>query len=181
MEHCIFFVAPVEPRPVGELLRHVREQQAKGTTKIHLAISSYGGHSRDGFACHYGLQSSGVEVVTYNLSNVETAAVPIFLTGSERIMFPNSSITVHRPKRTFKEDSKLDVNDAFEIWKTLLSDTVDLADILAKRTGTTKDNALEMVRDSKVMDPKDAVELGFATKVELAVFPVDMPTTSIRF
>lgn len=181
MEHCLYFFAPVERKAIGDFVHNVTEQIGKGVTKFHIVISSGGGNPKQGFGCYNFLRCIAAEVVTYNLSQIDSAAVPIFLAGSQRTIAPYSSIVVHRPKIVREAGFTQDVGDALEVFDTLVLDNENMADVFVERTGMPKEKALALLKEGRVLGPDAAIELGFATKIELPSHLSSAQSTTIRF
>lgn len=84
----INFVVPIDSNSINQLLRIVNAQILTGTTKITILISSPGGDSTAAFAGYNILRNMPAEITTFNVGNVDSAAMLLFCAGRHRFSLP---------------------------------------------------------------------------------------------
>jgi len=92
----IFFGASLNQKSADALKRRVDSYQREGVDQIHLIISSAGGDPLFGIDLHSYLHRLPIKVVSYNISLVQSAAVPVFCAGSERYCVPEATFMMHK-------------------------------------------------------------------------------------
>lgn len=71
-----------------------------GFDNVHLLVQSTGGFIGDGIAIYNFLSSLPITLTTYNVGHVASIAVPIFLSGANRICSETATFMIHRPANT---------------------------------------------------------------------------------
>lgn len=145
-----------------------RLEQLGGVRRICVNINSLGGDVKEGIAIYNALQRHPAKVTTRCDGWACSIASVIFMAGDARVMYPTSLLMIHNawtcaPGANAEELRKL-------------------ADDLDTITGSSKRAYLEHVSISedelsRMMDaetwitPEEALEMGFATKVEQLAAP----------
>ena len=65
---------------------------------IEIVLNSVGGSSSQGLAVHDLICACDNDITTIALGGVSSASVPIFLAGSNRIIYPNTSFNIHESR-----------------------------------------------------------------------------------
>lgn len=68
-----------------------------GYEECHLLVQSAGGFVGDGIALHNFLKNLPINLVTYNVGQVSSAAVFVYLAGKKRIAAESAVFMIHRP------------------------------------------------------------------------------------
>lgn len=80
-----------------DAIRFILEKNmSSNLDKLTLIISSVGGNVADAFAIIDTIKCSKIPVNTVGLGQVASSALMIFLSGSERILTPNTSVLSHQ-------------------------------------------------------------------------------------
>lgn len=180
MEHSIIFATHIDVKPTNDFIWLAADLVAKGVTHVHVAIASHGGLTTSGICCYRIVEALGLQVTTYNVSNVDSAAVLLFLAGDERIMSPQSSILLHRTKRRFRADESFDEVQLAEALASLKQDTAAMSEIIASRTGLTPRKVRNLISSGTLLNADIALKLGFATKIGSFRVPEGSPVSTIN-
>ena len=85
----INFLPYIDSNSVNMLLSVVNAQVRNGTKKITIVISSVGGDPASAFAAYNILRNVPAEITTFNVGNVDSAAMLIYCAGKYRYSLPN--------------------------------------------------------------------------------------------
>lgn len=136
--------------------------------KINVNINSLGGDVKEGIAIYNALQRHPAKVTTRCDGWACSIASVIFMAGDNRVMYPTSLLMIH--------------NAWTSAWTANAAEMRKLADDLDTITGSSKAAYMEHINIteeslSRMMDeetwitPEDALEMGFATKIEKLADP----------
>jgi ATP-dependent Clp protease protease subunit len=84
----INFILPITADSVNLLLSVVNAQVRNGAKKITIALSSVGGDPASAFAAYNILRNVNAEITTFNVGNVDSAALLIYCAGKHRYSLP---------------------------------------------------------------------------------------------
>jgi ATP-dependent Clp protease, protease subunit len=126
----------IDRKATQALLTAVHQAVDLKARKITLCLSSPGGAPDQAFYAYeilVALQSQ-VELITHNVSTVQSAAMMLFLAGSKRYAVPNSTFLVH--KTTHDTGGSVTVDHVTKGIESIKADDQAAMAILAARTGT---------------------------------------------
>ena len=158
------------------LAHYMRAAVKNGGKDLYLGISSAGGSTEAGFALHNLVESLQVNVTTYALGHIDSAAVPMFLAGTNRIMSPISSLMIHRPTQKLPPASEYTANFLHFLASELTYQEKRIKEILAARTKLTELDINNFLNAGKRFTPVEALRYGIAHKEELFSPPHDLET-----
>lgn len=137
-------------------------EQLGPVDEIDVYINSYGGSVAQGFSIYNQLKNHPAKVRTICNGFACSIASVIFLAGDERIMQGASLLMIHNP-------FCMTMGNASELRKT--ADDLDKMaqvsiDLYCQTTGLDEQTIKDMMDKETWLSSSDALELGFATKVE---------------
>jgi ATP-dependent protease ClpP protease subunit len=91
----ISFVGVIDANSTSALLRSVNEQAKAGVTNVTILIASPGGDTASAFAAYNVLRSMPLEVTTFNVGNVDSAAILLYCAGQKRYSLPATRFLIH--------------------------------------------------------------------------------------
>lgn len=131
--------------------------------KITLLVNSYGGGVSAGLTIVDAIAACPCPVTTVCLGTAASMASLIFMSGSERLMLPNSQVMIHDPLiAETNGGSALSMNALAE---HLMQSRSKLASIISERTGKTLDEVLEATGKQTYFDAPSAIEWGIADRI----------------
>lgn len=95
------FARGIDTPAAHHLFNFYAHTHRRGVKRVHLLIQSGGGNVGDGIAIRNFLLESKIETITYNIGNVASIAVAIFLAGKVRRAAANSSFMIHKGTNSF--------------------------------------------------------------------------------
>jgi ATP-dependent Clp protease protease subunit len=135
--------------------------QAGSFSSITLNINSMGGDSFEGVAICNVLKSSGKPVNISVIGLAASAASTICMAGDTCVMEPGSVMMIHEAM-LFCMGYAADLRKAADVLDTVTS---SVADLYVAKTKMSKTKMLALMAAETWMEPKEAVEMGFATEV----------------
>lgn len=153
----------IDQKCLERFMEFLQNEVSDECTRLHIMICSNGGLVSVAIAIGQLLRSLPCEVVTYNISNVDSAAIAVFAGGTRRVCTPHGTFVFHPAA---KEVSG--VKSAAELRllaKEVDSDAKRFVSFLECCTGTPMKD-WESKMDSKVrMSAKNATMIMLATEV----------------
>lgn len=129
--------------------------------RIHLVLNSPGGSLSAALPFAEFLKTIG-HVSTYNVGLVNSAAIPIFAVGDERICSAGASFKLHDVMGCASGYHTL--SEFEKIVETLRNDRMRMVELLETQTGSLASVWLGFMQEGKVMDAGMAMRLGLATQ-----------------
>lgn len=138
-------------------------EQLGEVDSIDVYINSYGGSVAQGFSIYNQLKNHPAKIRTICNGFACSIASVIFLAGDERIMQGASLLMIHNP-------FCMTMGNASELRKT--ADDLDKMaqvsiDLYCQATGLDESTIKDMMNKETWLSASDALELGFATNVEI--------------
>ncbi len=90
------FSGPIDNNSVQKFFQSFASATANKVDTVHLLIHSLGGYVNDGLCLYNYLKSLPINIVAYNVGNVSSIAVIIFLAANKRICTSNATFMIHK-------------------------------------------------------------------------------------
>ncbi len=163
----ITIVGEINTQSVGMLLSVVNSQVRMGVKKIRIVIASGGGDPSAGFSAYNYLRGlKDVEISTFNMGNVDSAAVLLFCAGQNRYSVPGARFVLHGNSLTTSGPTMMDASmlqGNFEIIKNLNQMVVQvLSSTVNKDKKTDIENA---IHGQTILSAEDAVKWGLVKEI----------------
>lgn len=131
-------------------------------SQINVYINSYGGEVAEGLAIYNALRRHKAKVVTYCEGFACSIASVIFMAGDERIMSDSSLLMIHNAWTIADGNADQLRKAADDLEK------ISQASVVAYKTHSnlTEEEIKELMDNETWILPSEAVEYGFATKVQ---------------
>jgi ATP-dependent protease ClpP protease subunit len=156
-------------------LNLLREKVSDDCTRIHLALQSPGGSVPVALSLANILQSLPCPISTYNIGNVDSAAVIVFAAGTERICAPEAIFCVHPIGKSVAGVQTVETLSS--LIREIEADTERVAKFLARRTEKTPPSQWrQLMSESHVISPDAALEIGLAHRIDECRFALGWET-----
>ncbi|AFZ11310.1 peptidase S14 ClpP [Crinalium epipsammum PCC 9333] len=167
----IMFFRGVDINTVSNLISVIETYNTP--ERIEIYMSSFGGNPEAALVAYNYLTSLPIEVHTYNLGHIASAATVIFCAGDKRYASPRSSFLFHELKVSFSGEDRTENYGRY----------LDYYDLQKKRTNSAikqcsqfSDSELNvMYTDGKVLSAENAKTSGYVTGITNT-----MPTSQAR-
>lgn len=176
-EHTILFSTDISQQAANNfinVLAHLAQQQPQ-TTRLILGINSNGGNVVAGVLLHNALLAMPFEVVTHNLSNVDSIANVIFMGGAVRKANPGSTFMFHGVGFDGNANERLDEKLLLEKLDVITSDQKRLSQIISGRSGglLTVKSCMALFKQQGTRGAEWAHGKGIVHSIEPFVYPAN--------
>jgi ATP-dependent Clp protease protease subunit len=164
----INFVLPIDSNTTNALLHAVNDQIRNGTQKITILISSPGGDTPSALAAYNILRNMPVEITTFNIGNVDSAAMLLYCAGHNRYSMPGpgTRFLIHGNAMTLSAGVPFSVSilDAqIQQLKSLNQMVVQVLSSIATGKKTEIENAIQ---SQQILTPEQAKEWGIVQDIK---------------
>ena len=153
----------IDSPTVQRFVETLQKQIDDSCERLHILINSQGGNVSIALALAHLIKSLPCKVITYNISNVDSAALIVFVAGEERKCARAGTFYLHPVSievsgvKTAKElRAMADVVD---------SDARRLMEFMQTRTSISSKVWLEKMDACESISATDAVKIGLATEI----------------
>lgn len=161
----IEFIGLINPENVEKLIRTIREKVPDTCKCIHLAIQSQGGSVPVALALTNILKSLKCEIKTYNIGNVDSAAVMLFSAGTERFCSSNATFGMHPVERMVEENSHT-AESLTLILNEIEEDTRKVTECISQNIkSTTASTWKEIMSKPHTLIAEEAIAIGLVHKI----------------
>jgi len=169
--HAIL-MGPINAELAERVLSFIKEKVSNDCTRIHLAINSPGGSVPVALSLANILQSLPCQITTYNIGNVDSAAVIVFAAGSERICAREAIFCIHPIS---KEVAGLHtIRTLSAIIREIEEDTERVTKFLSRQTQmATPSKWRELMSEPHVISADTAVEIGIINRIDECRFALN--------
>jgi ATP-dependent protease ClpP protease subunit len=169
----VLFKAPVTEASINELVDALLKLARSGVPEVDLLLSTTGGDLAEAVTAYYVLRAQPFRLVTWNVGEVASAGVVLFLAGEERYAAPRASFGFHEPD--FSPDGRLDEAEARATLERLRDARARLAGLIADATGMTAAEADGLLADGATLDAGAALARHLIGAVRAPEIPADNP------
>ena len=164
-----FLSGALDSSVLADFYKMLRRAELNSDDEFHLFIQSEGGSVGVGLSIAKMVMGAGCKTVTYNVSNVDSAAVTIFAAGDIRIASPCSVFYVHAIGREL-----YGVKTAEELRAIITeidADTARIAEYLSSRTRLSVNDWRDLMTSPCVLTAEKGYEIGLVSSVsEFSVY-----------
>lgn len=153
----------IDQRCLEKFMEFLQNDVSDECTRLHIMICSNGGLVSVAIAIGQLLRSLPCEVVTYNISNVDSAAIAVFAGGTRRVCTPHGTFVFHPAAKEIsgaKNAAELRL-----LAKEVDSDTKRFVSFLECCTGTPMKDWESKMNSNVRMSAKNATIIMLATEV----------------
>jgi ATP-dependent protease ClpP protease subunit len=152
----------------GQLLTIVNAQVRSGIHKIRIVMSSGGGDSSAAFAAYNYLRSlPNVEVTTFNVGNVDSAAMILYCAGRYRYSFPATRFLIHGNSLTVSGNVTMDpasLQGNLELLKSLNQMVIHVISSTANKG--RQEDIENAVHGQVILTPEEAIKWGLVQEIK---------------
>jgi len=162
----ISFFLPVETGTVNQLIQLFNTQINLGRKDFIILISSGGGEVLSGLAAYNYLHGLKVNITTYNLGQVDSAASLLYCAGTHRYALPNSRFLIHSSFTTLPPGTPL--NTAYLDGQVQQVNNMNQlsSQIIEQAIGKKSKQIEEAIQGQSIFSPQQAVDIGLAQEIK---------------
>ena len=177
----VIFTAEINPSTAEALIEVVTELVNHRVQEVHLALSTPGGMVMSGITL-YNLQSGlPVELITYNVGNVDSIGNVVYLAGQTRYTSEHATFMFHGVGINAQESVRLDEKFLREQLDSILSDQARIGSIIARHSGLDDGEVVSLFREQQTRDASWAVATGVSHDVRDFRAPPGSPVIPLVF
>jgi ATP-dependent protease ClpP protease subunit len=178
-ERWIRFQGGVTIKSASALMR-VLDECYRARVKVNLMITSLGGDIFQGQNIFSHLRQLPLKIATYNISTVQSVAVPLFCAGSERYCLPEATFMIHSVFWQTNQPQMLTIPQLRETADRCESSTRNIAAMIASASGQDPETVLADMMQTRHFSAEQSVEYGLVDKVVTNLFPAGAGYTVIE-
>ena len=164
-EAHIVLMDTIDTKKAENILNLLKEKVSDDCTHIHLAIQSPGGSVPVALALANLLLSLSCPITTYNIGNVDSAALIIFAAGTKRICSPRALFHTHPISK--KVEGSQTIETLSSLIQEMEEDTRRVAEFLAHRTKKTPTSTWqELMSKTHIISSDEALNMGLVHCIE---------------
>lgn len=150
----------------NRLLEFVENRVVDSCERLNVKISSGGGNVGVALAMAHFLHTLPCKVHTYNLANVDSAAVVVFASGFRRVSPPHGIFTFHPPSKDMS--GRMTSAELRGAAGEIDSDLARIAEFLETRTSVSSEEWRMRMQTSSRLSANEALCIGLVTDIESA-------------
>lgn len=160
----IFLTEEVNSESMTDILMQLMcLEQENPDEEITIYINSPGGEVRSGLTVYDYIRQMKTPVRTVCTGTAASMGAILFLAGDKRDMFRHTSIMIHDPSMCSGSYEKpLELKERLD---SLMETRNILADIIAERTGKSKQSVLKATKRDTYYNATQAIKFGLATGI----------------
>jgi ATP-dependent Clp protease protease subunit len=157
----ITWVIPVDANSVNQMIQVISGQVRIGRKNFIILLSSQGGEVLSGLAAYNFLHGLGVNITTFNMGQVDSAANLIFCAGNHRYALPDSRFLLHSSFNLVPPGTLLNAEFLDGQFQQVQSMNKLMADVLNSATNNKHTADIEAaIRTQKILTPSEAKQWG---------------------
>jgi ATP-dependent Clp protease protease subunit len=173
----VLFQAPVTEASVNELVDDLLKYARSGVPEVDLLIATPGGELTQAVTAFHVLRAQPFKLVTWNVGEVASAGVVLFLAGEERYAAPHATFAFHEPDvaMDLAPDGRLDEAAAGATLERLKIARTGLVGLIADATGMAASDVDGLLRSGATLDAESALARHLVSAVREPAIPADNP------
>jgi len=136
-EHTILFSSDISPQSANNFAAILSGLAQNRATKLILGINSPGGNVVAGMLLYHTLVAMPFEVVTHNVSNVDSIANVIFMAGSTRLACQGATFMFHGVGFDSNPAERLEEKNLREKLDVITADHRRIASVISSQSALT--------------------------------------------
>ncbi|HEX8834886.1 MAG TPA: ATP-dependent Clp protease proteolytic subunit [Abditibacteriaceae bacterium] len=157
------------------MLNTVDQQVSIGAKDITILISSRGGHTTSGHTAYNYLKALPINLTTWNIGLVGSAALNIFCAGRQRFAVPDSKFWLHCTDWTFQSRS-YELPEVRGIAAEMESDLLLSAQIIAANTSLDEESISRLMCGNTHWATKEAKKFELIRDIKVSTIEKNIIT-----
>jgi ATP-dependent Clp protease, protease subunit len=152
-----------------------------GHPELHLLLSTPGGAVQYGITIYNFLRSLPIRVITYNMGNVDSIGLVIFLAGEERYACPHTTFMLHGVALQLPAPTSLFEKNFKDSLSRLAADQERIKGIYSERSHITMEEAEHLFLQETTLSSDEAVGRGIVHEVRQPRIAAGSPILQLVF
>ena len=165
MKYWYMLPCGVNEKSVGDAIIDIfRQYYTDPAVEVTLYISSTGGDIDAAIRFYDFIKSLNVNVTTVGFGQVDSAAVVLLLSGTERTLMKDCRVRLHQPTYNGPQQSQV-ISVHLETVSLLQALDKRYFEIMSSELSMKEDDLRSLLSEGKVLSAEEALKLNIATKV----------------
>ena len=153
----------LDQKCLEDFLRFIQNDVPDKCARLNILVCSNGGHISIALAIGQLLRALPCEIVTYNIANVDSAAIAVFASGKRRICTPQGTFMFHPAAKEIAGAKS--ATELRMLAEEVDSDAERLVAFLERCTATSKRVWKQKMDSSVQLTAKSALDVKLATEI----------------
>jgi len=164
----ITFVVPIDSNTANQLIHMVTSQSQMGVRSITLVLASPGGDTAAAFAAYNILKTLPIDLTTFNVGNIDSAAMLLYCAGKHRYSLPGPGVRflIHGNSVQFAGGMPLDANAMDAQTAQLKSLNQMVIDSISAVAAKKKSDIESAVHGQVILSPEQAKDWGIVQEIK---------------
>jgi len=165
----LFFEMEINWASFRLLETRVAELISGGLKELVLVMSTGGGGCGAAVTCYNFLKSLNIDITTYNICDVNSASLLMFMAESKRYVVPSGRFLIH--PLTYEVNGSFTMNEYTDILENMRSEQARIAQIYATTLNIPKQKAEGLFQHEHWVNAETARDMGIATAISSLSIP----------
>lgn len=163
----ITFVVPIDSNSANMLIHLVDQQTQMGVKDITLVLASPGGDTAAAFAAYNILKTLPINLTTFNVGNIDSAAMLLYCAGAHRYSLPGPGVRflIHGNSITFGTGVPMDAAAMDAQTAQLKSLNQMVIDAISAVATKKRSEVEQAVHSQAILTPEEAKNWGIVQEV----------------
>jgi ATP-dependent Clp protease protease subunit len=157
-------------------MAHLANQKVQN---VYLLLSTPGGGVTEGLNLYNVLCGMPFELITHNVSSVNSIGIMPFLAGSKRYATETATFMFHGVGYNAKADERLELKRLRELSGSLSSDQERIGDVICQNTSIRKEEIDKLFLEAQTKGAIYAKEKGIIHDIRKAIIQKDCPVVTV--
>lgn len=163
MEYAIYLPYGIRECDVCRWVDWVGDVDGKDVRRIHLLLNSGGGSVGLALAIASIIDMLPIEVWTYNIGNVDSAAAIVFAAGRKRICLKSGTFSLHPVGKEISGVKTAD--ELLHLYEEIKADELRVCEFINRRLPSLTVNWRQLMADGTRITAEEAVRIGLADNI----------------
>jgi ATP-dependent Clp protease, protease subunit len=163
---CLTYDGPVTDVNVTQFIHRVHQNLGPNISKLYITVNSSGGSVHAGVNLYNFLMSLQVEVITHNVSHVDSSANVIFVAGNKRFADAHSTFLFHGVTLDISGNARLTPTQLSEYLSQVELDEQRIKEIIRARSGINGQRLAAFFKSGRSISAHDAKTDGIIQEIK---------------
>jgi len=165
----LFFEMEINWASFRLLETRIAELVNDGLKELVLVMSTGGGGCGAAVTCYNFLKSLSIDITTYNICDVNSASLLMFMAGSKRYVAPSGRFLIH--PLTYEVSGSFTMTEYTDILENMRSEQTRIAEIYATTLNIPRLKAEALFQHEHWVNADVACDMGIATAISSLCIP----------
>lgn len=179
---AISFLMPITTESINQLVKLSNDQARNGVKDITILISSPGGDTASAFSGYHLLRGLPAEITTFNVGQVDSAAMILFCAGAHRYSMPGpgTRFLIHGNRTTFNPGNQFTSSDIDVQLSVVKNLNQMIAQVLDSVAPSKMIEIAAAIQSQRILTPEEAKTWGLVDEVKQHFMDSDVTLLAVE-